>query len=346
MLLTGGAEPKVRLADFGLATVNAAQSRMSRISTVQAAADRRGTWPYMAPEMYRSRAAPAAAASRGTDVFAFGTLLWELFAGRAAWADYSEMDRLRTLLLGTEGEGLELSALPADTPPPVVALLAACLKADRTQRPRMAEVLGALEQALDRVASGHFDVFLSYSWGAAAVRQPLAREVFFALRAEGLRVWLDEHEMGHDLKGSMSEGIAASDAVVLLLSPDYAASAACMFEVRAAAAAGKPLVTCIAEPGFWRSWPTAGGGPDAAPALPDGHELVELARLKTHLFVELGESSRVDWRQDLVPAQQRRRFTHAPAALPRLLALLREARREAQQLGGAATRTSATEEES
>jgi hypothetical protein len=64
VLLTGGAEPRVRLADFGLATVNAAHNRMSRISTAQAAADRRGTWPYMVscgagPGLARPSASPA-----------------------------------------------------------------------------------------------------------------------------------------------------------------------------------------------------------------------------------------------------------------------------------------------
>ena len=40
--------------------------------------------------------------------------------------------------------------------------------------------------------------------------------------------------MRHDLKGSMSEGVAASDVVVFLVSPAYASSAACM-RVRARA---------------------------------------------------------------------------------------------------------------
>lgn len=232
-----------------------------------------------------------------------------------------------------DGEGLELAALPSDTPPAVAALVARCLELDRAARPRMAEVLAALEQAHEGVTSGRFDVFLSYAWGVGAARKPLAQEVFLALRAEGMRVWLDEHEMGHDLKGSMSEGIAKSDLVVALVSGDYAQSEACMFEARAAATAGKPLVACCAEAGFWRSWMLPDG---ATRALPDEHELVELARLRTHLFVEFGEASRVDWRQDVVPVAQRRRLTHSPAALPRLLALLREARREAEAGGATA----------
>jgi hypothetical protein len=70
-------------------------------------------------------------------------------------------------------------------------------------------------------------VFLSYAWGPKAARKPLADEVYVALRAAGLSVWLDEAEMGLDLAASMSEGIAKSSVVVALVSPDYAASVNC-----------------------------------------------------------------------------------------------------------------------
>jgi len=139
-----------------------------------------------------------------------------------------------------------------------------------------------------------------------------------------MRVWKDDLEMSHDLAASMSEGIAKSEVVVMLVSPAYAASGPCMFEARASAAAGKPLVTCCVEPGFWRSWLAADGS--GAPALPEGHELVTLARLTTHLFVDLGEASRVNWAGDSVPPAERKKLT-LPEALPRLLTLLAAARK-------------------
>ena len=180
---------------------------------------------------------------------------------------------------------------------------------------------------------GHFDIFLSYCWGTAAARKPLADEVYRALRAAGLRVWMDELEMGHDLAASMSEGIAKSDAVVMLVSPSYAASGPCMFEARAAVAAGKPLVACCAEPGFWRSWRAADGS--GATALPDEHELVSLARLTTHLWVDLGEASAVAWAAEAgVPADERQRLAR-PEALPRLLVLVEAALAEGRACAGA-----------
>ena len=59
--------------------------------------------------------------------------------------------------------------------------------------------------------------------------------------------------------------------------------------------------------------------------MPDDCELARIARLDSHLFVELGDASRIDWQQDIVPTLQRRKLTHAPSALPRLLALVQEA---------------------
>ena len=154
VLLSGKADsPHVRLADFGLATIKGSAERASRISVIAHADEKRGTWPYMAPEMYRSKAAPPAAASRSTDVYAFGTLMHEVLATRVPWQGFSETDRLAAL---REGENLDMAALPKDTPPGVAALVARCLALDRADRPRTAEVLAALEQAHENIVSGHF----------------------------------------------------------------------------------------------------------------------------------------------------------------------------------------------
>jgi len=145
------------------------------------------------------------------------------------------------------------------------------------------------------------------------------------MRAAGLRVWQDDTEMGLDLQASMSEGIAKSDVVVVLASPDYARSASCMFELRTAAAAGKPLVACCVEPGFWRTWGLAADG-SGVRALPDDHELVTLARFNSQLFVDLGAAAAVNWASDSVPPAERKKLA-LPEALPRLLELLAEARK-------------------
>ena len=359
VLLTGGPEPHVRLADFGLATLRAQADRTSRISTIAMTDTKRGTFSYMAPEMFATRTTRAATASRSTDVFAFGTLAWELLTSQLAWDGQSESDRL--LALG-RGESLSASALPIGTPGSIAALVARCMSLERSDRPRMAEALAILEQAHENLLSGRFvssvraarahfartyampkppsvrplkDVFLSYSWGENGVRKALADEIYLALRAAGMSVWIDEAEMGLDLVASMSEGIAKSSVVVVLVSPDYAASANCMFELRSAVAARKPLVTCCVELGFWKTWGldnagSAGGaggagGTGGKRSVPDDHELARLARLSTHLFVDLGLCSTVHWASETVtPAE--RRLLQAPEAMPRLLRLLAESR--------------------
>ena len=217
--------------------------------------------------------------------------------------------------------------------------LARCQALDRSARPRASELLAALEQAHENVLSGHFEVFLSYAWGAKAARKPLADELYLALRAAGLRVWMDSVEMGHDLQASMSEGIAKSDVVAVLASPDYARSGPCLFELRSAAGAGKPLVACCVEPGFWRGWGLAPDG-SGARALPDEHELVALARLGTHLFADFGEASSVNWAAERVSDADRKKLT-LPEALPRLLALIDAARKDSAG-GGAGSGGSGT----
>ena len=153
MLSSRSAAPHVRLADFGLATVKSSAARATVMSAVQHADEKRGTWPYMAPEMYRSKTSAAAAASRTTDVYAFGTLVHEMLSSRTPWREYSETDRLAALL---NGENLDMAELHKDTPASVVALLGRCLALDRSARPRMAEALAVLEQAHENIASGHF----------------------------------------------------------------------------------------------------------------------------------------------------------------------------------------------
>ena len=95
-----------------------------------------------------------------------------------------------------------------------------------------------------------------------------------------------------------------------------------MFELKTARDSGKPIITCVVEPGFWTTWTL----PDGSRAVPDDHEWVALARLKSRLFVDLGAASRVNWQHEPVPLDERRRLTHAPEALPRLLKQIKEAR--------------------
>jgi len=61
-----------------------------------------------------------------------------------------------------------------------------------------------------------FDVFLSHSWKDKAVVRPLADR----LRADGLRVWLDEWEIkpGDNIPAKIEEGLEHSRVLVLCMS--------------------------------------------------------------------------------------------------------------------------------
>ena len=107
----------------------------------------------MAPEMFATRTARAAAASRSTDVFAFGMLAWELLSSQLAWEGQTE--NVRALALA-RGESLSAAALPLETPISIGALVARCMALERHDRPRMAEAMAVIEQAHENLLSGRF----------------------------------------------------------------------------------------------------------------------------------------------------------------------------------------------
>ena len=193
----------------------------------------------MAPEMFASPdGTRPLAASRTTDVFALGTLLFEILTGTEPWRELvrgaaavadpsaARLARVRA------GEMLDMARLPADVPPAIASLLHSCLALDRAARPRMARVRAVLEQAHDEFVGGKFDIFLSHAWGKGDCRKAFTDQIYFALKEHGLRVWLDSNEMKLNLRASMADGIAKSELVLALLSPDYQRSRQCMYELR------------------------------------------------------------------------------------------------------------------
>jgi hypothetical protein len=312
------AAPHPRFADFGFAEIRAATSAASsRVSA--AVGEKRGTWPYMAPEMLRE---PPEGVSRGGDVFALGVLCWEVLTGGKPWDGYTEQRRIVAGLSGspaTLGTPLTAPPLPVDTPAAVKELLGSCLSAEKAARPRAARAAEALHQAAQDMASGAFDIFLSHAWVDGA-HAPLTTEVYLRLLDAGYRVWLDTAEMGFDMDLSMQCGIAKSGCVVALLSARYGtkpdpAKDNCLKELRWAKGKGKPIVACLADP--TPGWFPAAGGEVAA--LVGTH----------HLFPDLRAAAAIDWRAD-VGAAEREVLTKAPSALPKVLQLVREVLRRAE----------------
>jgi Tol biopolymer transport system component len=123
----------VKLLDFGLARIldEGAPVPLDSASPTHTAASLAGsvvgTAPYMSPEQARGEAVDAR-----TDVWSFGCVLYEMLAGRRAFAGPSVPDVMAAILAGEP----DWTRLPAETPAHVRRLLRLCLRKERSERLR------------------------------------------------------------------------------------------------------------------------------------------------------------------------------------------------------------------
>jgi serine/threonine-protein kinase len=123
----------VKVLDFGLATAMApavtADINVSNSPTLSIAASQAGiilgTAGYMSPEQ-----AAGKPASKASDLWSFGVVLFEMLTGRQAFSGETIAHVLAAVLKSDP----DFSALPEDTPPPVRRLLRRCLEKDRKCR--------------------------------------------------------------------------------------------------------------------------------------------------------------------------------------------------------------------
>ena len=122
----------VKVLDFGLAKAVESATEPSPVSatitspaTVTQAGFIVGTAAYMSPEQAKGRAA-----DKRSDVWAFGCVLFELLAGKRAFAGDDVLDTLASVVKSEP----DLAALPADVPAEIRALIARCLVKDRRAR--------------------------------------------------------------------------------------------------------------------------------------------------------------------------------------------------------------------
>jgi Tol biopolymer transport system component len=167
----------VKVLDFGLAKAIATDGSAAEGSQVPTrtmdgtrAGTILGTAAYMSPEQSRGEAV-----DKRTDVWAFGCLLYEMLAGRRAFAAASVTETLSEVLKSEP----DWQRLHAETPDGVRRLLRRCLAKDRKRR------LGDIHDAhleLDDVASSTSD------HDRAASARPGRRERFAWASAVGLLV--------------------------------------------------------------------------------------------------------------------------------------------------------------
>ncbi|MGH9364885.1 MAG: protein kinase domain-containing protein, partial [Thermoanaerobaculia bacterium] len=137
-------EGKVKVLDFGLAKALAGDASSPDVSTsptLTAAATQAGvvigTAAYMSPEQARGKPV-----DKRADVWAFGTVLYEMLTGRRAFEGETVSDTLAAVLT----RELDWARLPSKTPPSVQRLLRRCL--DRDVRSRL-QAIGEARIALE-----------------------------------------------------------------------------------------------------------------------------------------------------------------------------------------------------
>ena len=298
LLLSDKRALSVRLADFGLANVKETVDRNSKLlsapgmpglhrsmSTSQGV----GTWAYMAPELALRRD-KRSDISPSTDVYSFGTVMWEVLTAQLPWAGEDEAGRLDAIRDGLSLDCTVPFPMPAQVPARIVALVSQCLLTDsfegqKSMRPSIAEALQVLEEVLAEMIDETFDIFISYNWGPKVLelksdpvtgiscdlpvhkvdkdgnpryrRQDLVEQVYMQLREEHYRVWFDKYLMGKNMDESMRKGVLNSRVVVVFMSREYATSVNCLKELNFAHDMGKPIVVvCTDDPNtdFWKTW--------------------------------------------------------------------------------------------
>ena len=127
---------RVRISDFGLAVTATQSERLDALA---------GTPAYMAPEQFEGRSATA-----GSDIYALGLVLYELFTGRRAYppAPIEELRRLRD-----ESSPARPSTLVDDLDPRVERAILRCLERDPALRPSSVRDVLALLPGGDPIAA-------------------------------------------------------------------------------------------------------------------------------------------------------------------------------------------------
>jgi serine/threonine protein kinase/Tol biopolymer transport system component len=165
-------EGRVKVLDFGLAKAiwgseDAPEHSQLATATLSAtlAGHIVGTPGYMSPEQAQGKQVDAR-----SDIFSFGSVLYEMVTGRRAFQGETTLATLSAIL---EKEPTLASAILPKTPPALERLIASCLQKDAERRiQRMSEVRLTLEDLKEESRSGKLRASVrprSKAWAVAAV---------------------------------------------------------------------------------------------------------------------------------------------------------------------------------
>jgi tRNA A-37 threonylcarbamoyl transferase component Bud32 len=144
-----------RLTDFGVA-------HMSDLSTITQSGALVGTMPYLSPEAWQYEEP-----DEGTDIWAFGVMLYEMLAGRRPF-DGDQPARLKQAIVRQPLPDLRM--FRPDVPPALAELIGRMLEKDRLQRIGSMRVIGAeLEAIARRAEQWPLEILLGQAAGAPIV---------------------------------------------------------------------------------------------------------------------------------------------------------------------------------
>ncbi|HEY1678578.1 MAG TPA: protein kinase [Candidatus Sulfotelmatobacter sp.] len=152
------AQGLVKVLDFGLAKLNESGNADAYAETMHGDGSPLteegtilGTVAYMSPEQ-----ADGKNVDRRSDIFSFGSVLYEMATGQRAFAGGSKLSSLSAVMYK---DPQPASQSVADVPPELDRIIARCLKKDPSRRwQTMADVKVALEELQDEMESSNFAV--------------------------------------------------------------------------------------------------------------------------------------------------------------------------------------------
>lgn len=231
------------LADFGL-------SKFREIHDICSSTLRRTSYPksgglgtpvYCAPEMFDNvdTDEEGASASRKTDMYAFAILCHHVLTRIEPFSDIKS----KVILASKVQNGLrpDISSLPATLPSMIKDTIVQCWSSIRKDRPTAAEVYTIFDVAYNRLSSNENDFFLSHAWRD----KYMISHIYRIMTAAGYKIWYDAIDMGNDIRKSMTDGIANSKAVMVVLNTVYQGRPNCMFELAEAKRTNKPGILIL-----------------------------------------------------------------------------------------------------
>lgn len=286
ILLSSDVNPEVRLTDFGLAfmredVLGNTNTQMFK-STLNLTKNEhaRGTPTYSAPEMLfdpveSDDKTTIAKASRKTDVYALAILAWEVMTQKYPFSDIKSKEQLCWCV--HQNQRPSLQELPHYTPPQIKNMISNCWSKNRSQRSSASQCYSIASWHYQQLTTTNFDIFFSHPWAS----KPFLAYVFEELSRRGYRVWYDQHEMGHDLKKSMVNGIKNCKVFLACVNSAYQSRENCMFELEEAKSIpGKIVVTVITEdePLSWAD-----------------ERMTELCDFQSQMCVNISQHAALDW---------------------------------------------------